>query len=216
MGYTLDLECLSIQEYKELIKQQNLLPSRKILLNNIDDNFLLFKKRDINTVGQLKKSFSTPTRMANVVANTGITEEYLIILNREVSSLVQKPVLLSSFPNSDIKLLENLSAVGIKNSKDYWELKQDPSDDLFCLCDLVRINGIGPVAARAFFEAGYKSINDVAAADAANMLARVTIVTEIKCYYKAKLGQKDMQFCIDFVLLLQRYSVWNNTFYKGV
>ena len=75
MGYTLDLECLSIQEYKELLKQQNLLPSRKILLNNIDDNFLLFKKRDINTVGQLKKSFSTPTRMANVVANTGITEE---------------------------------------------------------------------------------------------------------------------------------------------
>jgi hypothetical protein len=207
MGYTLDLECLSIQEYKELLKQQNLLPSRKILLNNIDDNFLLFKKRDINTVGQLKKSFSTPTRMANVVANTGITEEYLIILNREVSSLVQKPVLLSSFPNSDIKLLENLSAVGIKNSKDYWELKQDPSDDLFCLCDLVRINGIGPVAARAFFEAGYKSINDVAAADAANMLARVTIVNEIKCYYKAKLGQKDMQFCIDFALLLQRYSV---------
>jgi len=215
MGYTLDLECLSIQEYKELLKQQNLLPSRKILLNNIDDNFLLFKKRDINTVGQLKKSFSTPTRMANVVANTGITEEYLIILNREVSSLVQKPVLLSSFPNSDIKLLENLSAVGIKNSKDYWELKQDPSDDLFCLCDLVRINGIGPVAARAFFEAGYKSINDVAAADAANMLARVTIVNEIKCYYKAKLVQKDMQFCIDFALLLQRYSVWNNTFYKG-
>jgi len=207
MGYTLDLECLSIQEYKELLKQQNLLPSRKILLNNIDDNFLLFKKRDINTVGQLKKSFSTPTRMANVVANTGITEEYLIILNREVSSLVQKPVLLSSFPNSDIKLLENLSAVGIKNSKDYWELKQDPSDDLFCLCDLVRINGIGPVAARAFFEAGYKSINDVAAADAANMLARVTIVNEIKCYYKAKLVQKDMQFCIDFALLLQRYSV---------
>ena len=88
MGYTLDLECLSIQEYKELIKQQNLLPSRKILLNNIDDNFLLFKKRDINTVGQLKKVFY-PTRMANVVANTGITEEYLIILNREVSSLVQ-------------------------------------------------------------------------------------------------------------------------------
>ena len=116
-------------------------------------------------------------------------------------------MLLSSFPNSDIKLLENLSAVGIKNSKDYWELKQDPSDDLFCLCDLVRINGIGPVAARAFFEAGYKSINDVAAADAANMLARVTIVNEIKCYYKAKLGQKDMQFCIDFALLLQRYSV---------
>ena len=115
-------------------------------------------------------------------------------------------MLLSSFPNSDIKLLENLSAVGIKNSKDYWELKQDPSDDLFCLCDLVRINGIGPVAARAFFEAGTNLLM-MLQQQMQQICCESTIVTEIKCYYKAKLGQKDMQFCIDFALLLQRYSV---------
>jgi hypothetical protein len=60
MGYTLDLECLSIQEYKELLKQQNLLPSRKILLNNIDDNFLLFKKEILILSVNLKKVFLLP------------------------------------------------------------------------------------------------------------------------------------------------------------
>jgi hypothetical protein len=60
MGYTLDLECLSIQEYKELIKQQNLLPSRKILLNNIDAIFYYLKKEILILSVNLKKVFLLP------------------------------------------------------------------------------------------------------------------------------------------------------------
>lgn len=85
--------------------------------------------------------------------------------------------------------------------------KQDFSDELFCLCDLVRINGVGPIAARAFHEAGYRSASDVAAADAAVMLEKVSAVNEAQHDYKAKLGLKDMLFCIDFALLLNQYAV---------
>ena len=80
------------------------------------------------------------------------------------------------------------------------------SDELFCLCDLVRINGVGPVAARAFYEAGYHSASEVAAAYAEDMLEKVSAVNETHHYYKAKLGIKDMQFCIDFALLLNKYA----------
>lgn len=75
-----------------------------------------------------------------------------------------------------------------------------------CLCDLVRINGVGAVAAKAFYEASYRSVWDVAGADAADMLKRVTDVNDEKSYYKAKLGVKDMQFCIDYALLLKKYE----------
>jgi len=207
MEYTLDLERLSVQEYKTLLKQQNLLPGRRILLQDIDENFTKFESKGINTVAQLKKSLSTPAKIADIAAVSGIPEEYLVILKREIGSLLQKPVPLSGFPGIDSTLVAKLGGAGLKSSKEYWEAKQDLSDELFCLCDLVRINGVGPVAARAFYEAGYRSISDVAAADAAVMLAKVSAVNEVRCYYKANLGQKDMQFCIDFALLLNKYAI---------
>lgn len=142
-----------------------------------------------------------------LASKSEISEEYLIILKREIGSLEQKPVLLSDFPDIDDSLFGKLSESGLKTSKDYWVQKQDFIDELFCLCDLVRINGVGPLAARAFYEAGYRSSAEIAAADAEVMLMKVSEVNEINHYYKAKLGVKDMQFCIDFALLLKKYAI---------
>ncbi|MCR3921586.1 MAG: DUF4332 domain-containing protein [Firmicutes bacterium] len=207
MKYTLDLELLSVQEYKTLLKQQNLLPGRRILWQDIDENFAVFESRKIKTVAQLKKSLSTPAKIADIEVASGIPEEYLVILKREIGSLEQKPVPLSGFPSIGPSLVAKLGSAGLKTSKEYWETKQDLSDELFCLCDLVRINGVGPVAARAFYEAGYRSVYDVAAADAAVMLKKVSAVNEAQRYYKANLGLKDMQFCIDFAKLLRDMGV---------
>lgn len=79
-------------------------------------------------------------------------------------------------------------------------------EELACLCDLVRINGVGVLAAKAFYEAGYRSVDEVAAANAAAMLERVSRINEAKGYYKAQLGVKDMQSCIDFASLLVQYG----------
>jgi len=128
-------------------------------------------------------------------------------LKREMGSLDQKPVAIESFPDIESSRLEELKEVGIKNSKDYWEHSQDANDELFCLCDLVRINGVGPLAAKVFYKAGYRSVSEVARAHAAEMLEKVSEVNSAQNYYKAKLGQKDMQFCIDFAELLIRMDV---------
>ncbi len=207
MKYNLNLECLSVQEYKVLLTQQNLLPGRRILWKDIDNNFALLETRNMKTVGQLKKSLSTPSKIATLASESGIPEDYLVILKREVGSLEQKPVLLSGFPGIDSSLLDKLAEIGLKTSKDYWTRNQNAPDELFWLCDLVRINGVGPIAARAFYEAGYQATSDVAAADAAAMLEKVSAVNEAHHYYKAKLGIKDMQFCIDFALLLSKYAI---------
>lgn len=206
MKYNLDLELLSVQEYKDLLKQQNLLPGRRILWQDIDKNFAVFESRGIKNVAELKRNLSTPAKIVDLGLASGIPEEYLVILKREIGSLEQKPVPLSSFPGIDSSLATKLGGAGLKTSKEYWESKQDLTDELFCLCDLVRINGVGSIAAKAIYEAGYRSVSNVAAADAAVMLEKVTVVNEAKCYYKAKLGQKDMQFCIDFALLLNKFT----------
>ena len=207
MKYNLDIESLSVQNYKDILKKQNLLPGRRILLKNIDENFSCFEKSGIINLAQLNKSLSSPQKIAEFAAVSGISEDYLVILKREMGSLMQKPVLLASFPDIDPSLVNALNDSGIKNSKDYWEQTNSANNILFSLCDLVRINGVGPIAAKVFYEAGYRCVSDVSEADAAVLLANVTAINEARHYYKAKLGLKDIQFCIDFALLLKNMNV---------
>lgn len=206
MKYSIDLESLPIYEYKALLKQQNLLPGRRILWQGIEENFAFFERQGIKSIAELKKRISSPKKIATFASKSGISEEYLVILKREIGSIEQKPVSLSDFPGIDGSLLDQLSELGLITSKDYWNQKQGYTDELFCLCDLLRINGVGPLAARAFYEAGYQSALDVSEADPQEMLEKVSEVNEIHRYYKARLGIKDMQFCIDFARLLKKYA----------
>jgi hypothetical protein len=206
MEYNLDLRNLSIEDYKELLKNQNLLPGRRILLLNIDQNFEIIRNCKIKNVFELKKALSTSKRVILFASKSGLTENYLKILRRETGTFEQRPVLLKNFPGIAIGILSNLEVEGIKTSKDYYERYSNKKDELFCLCDLARINGVGPLAARVFYEAGYQCVSDVAYADASVMLNKVTKINEAKHYYKANLGIKDMQFCIDFANLLIKYD----------
>lgn len=205
MRYSLDLQKITVTEYESMLKSQNLLPGRRILLEDIERRFKAIRCLGIDTAERLKKELSTPQKLTAFAAKSGIPEEYLVILKRELGSLEQKPVPLASFPDLDAVLLRSLEQKGVRSSKDYLERAAGTSAELDALCDLVRINGVGAVAARAFFEAGYCSVSGVARAVAAEMLARVSAVNEQKKYYNAKLGVKDMQFCIDFAVLLEKY-----------
>lgn len=205
MRYSLDLSQITVSEYEALLKSQNLLPGRRILLEDIERRFEAIRNLGIDTAERLKKELSTPQKLAAFAQTSGIPEEYLVILKRELGSLEQKPVPLVSFPDIDAAILAKLEERGVLNSKDYLESAEGTSSELDALCDLVRINGVGAVAARAFYEAGYHTAADVAHAQAETMLARVSAVNEQKKYYNAKLGVKDMQFCIDFAVLLEKY-----------
>lgn len=204
MSYHLDVRRIPILEYRDLLKRQNLLPSRQILWQDIDLNFDKITARGIENVEQLIKALSTPAKMIAFAREAAIAEDYLTILRREAGALIQKPVPLSDFPDIDAERLEAIGRKGLKNSKDYWESSPE-KDDLFCLCDLVRINGVGVAASMAFYAAGYASVTDVAHAVAAEMLRRVTDANHEKHFYKAVLGEKDMQFCIDNAKLLLHY-----------
>lgn len=206
MKYCLDTSVLSLELYRDLLKKQNLLPGRRILLQDIDSNFQKLIDSGILNVSVLKKALSSPNKLKALALNNDLSEEYLTILKREIGSLEQKPVALNSFPNMDDSLISSLISKGIKSSRDYWESNLPKDNELFGLCDLVRINGVGPTAAKTFYEAGYKSVEDVTNANAEDMLKRVTGINEVKQYYQAKLGIKDIQFCIDFAKILSKFA----------
>jgi len=222
MTYSVDFGKLVIEEYRELLRNQNLLPGRKALHQNLDAYFFSITKVGIKNLKELTKAISTSPKLKSFSEKTGISEDYLVLLRREIGALEPKSVYLTDFPGMDSKITDALLRAGIKASKDYYELYTAPCDcgrvsktlaisedmalTLFCLCSLVRINGIGAAAARCFYEAGFRSVSDIVDASAEDMLVKVSRVNSENHYYKAKLGTKDMQFCIDSAKILSRLS----------
>lgn len=218
MAYSIDLERISCARYAEILKHQNLLPGRRVLLEDLDEKIAKIKDLGIQNLHQLKEDLATPNKLTAFSQKTGISSDYLTILRREMGSLEQKPVPLADFPGISPGILSRLSESGIKTSKDlldhYWAdskfiegFEGNAADSegiarLLCLSDLVRINGVGFAAATTLLEAGYKRIADVAAAEPEELLDRVTRANSVGHYYSAKLGLKDMQFIIDFAALL--------------
>jgi len=213
MGYSVDLNQISLRQYMESLKKQKLLPGRKILLENLEENFHRITAVGIGNLAELKNNISSTPRLAAFAAKTGVPENYLIILKREIGSLEQKPVAISDFPDISANTISALLNKHIKTSKDVYNLTINPNNisatsreigievnelqELSSLCNLVRINGIGPIAARTLYESGYRNIAEIAKAKASELLEHMNTVNANKQYYKAKLGEKDMQFIID-------------------
>ncbi len=218
MSYSIDLSKISLEKYKTILKNQYLLPSREILRNDIDKNLDVFMNAGIHDLKDLLKALSTPTKLSNFSSTYHLSENYLVILRREVKSYEPGVLPLSDFPGISERVIVALEGLNLKSSKHYYEYYLSVEDkssfvesidlteakalELFCLCDLVRINGVGAIAAKSFFDAGYRSVIDVANTDALTMLEKVSFVNDISHYYKSKLGVKDMQFCIDYAKLI--------------
>ncbi len=211
MTYKIDLKQISVQEYKEILNNQNLLPGRRILLTEIDENFKRIVDSGVSDLSVLKSNLSSGKKLSSFSLKTGISVEYLTILRRELGSLEQKSVDISDFPNINEEIIVSLSSHGIKTSKEFYEsyqksdkdtfianmgIKTDEFDELYCLCDLVRINGVGAVAARMLYESGYEDVKNVADADPLEMLNKLSEINSTKHYYGAKLGSKDVKFII--------------------
>lgn len=206
MAYGIDLDRIPLTEYQKLLTEETLLPGRRMLLDNLEQNFLALQRHGIATVLQLRKALCTPQKIGILARQSGLTEEYLNMLRRESGSMETKPVALADFPKVDVERIASLAAAGITTSLQYLQSVPKEKDELYCLCDLARVNGIGAVAARMFCEAGYRSAEDVANADEQAMLQRVTQANANQAYYKGKLGIKDMRFCIEYAKLLIRYA----------
>ncbi|MDD2249264.1 MAG: DUF4332 domain-containing protein [Methanocorpusculum sp.] len=218
MSYSIDLTGVSLQNYLEILKKQNLLPGRRILLDDLETNFQRIADAEISSLSALKKALSSPEKLSKFAERTHISKEYLIILKREIGSLEQKPVKISDFPGLDGKTVQILSEHGIKTSKDVYSafrnevterslreksgISRNELGEVCSLSDLVRINGVGAAAARTMFQAGYTTIKDIASADAEELLEQISAVNENEQYYHARLGKKDMQFVIDSAALL--------------
>ena len=97
MGYNINLQAINLAEYKNELITGYLPPSRMLLKNDIDKQFEKLGYQGIDNAWTLLLALKTKNRILQLAAKSGIPAEYLVILSREIRSLVKKPIALGSF-----------------------------------------------------------------------------------------------------------------------
>ncbi len=213
MSYYIDLNSISIEDYCERLKSADLLPSRMILKDSIDARFACLKNEGFKTVLELQKILKKKDRLAQLAKMKPLSEEYLIILLREINSMHPKSNKISEFKGIPDETKLKLKQEGIKDTLSLYEKIKTPSSrnelsqktgiseqeilKLTQLTDLSRIRWVGASFAHLLYETGYVTTEKVAKADYNELHQRINRLNKEKNYFKVQIGLHDMKLCVE-------------------
>lgn len=212
MGYAYNLSKISLDDFKNLLTTRYLIPSMRLLTEDIEHHFQQLKDHGIRTVEDLYKKTKTKKNAEQLSNETGIDLDYMVILRRMVSSYIPKPRKLEEYPDIDDGLLKEFHDIGIKTSLqlyDYMlggsiadlvaglEVADDTVQLLEDLMSVSRLRYVSPLFATVLVKSGYKSIDDIAGADP-NKLHHDIKTTNLELQiYKGNIGDSDARFLVD-------------------
>ena len=212
MGFYIDLEGMKLSEFKDRLLSTELLPSRKILKDDIEQNFALLEDHGFLTPFQLMKALNNKKKIAAFADSSKIDLKYLSVLVREIKSLRQSPVMLRDFPDTPIDMITKLENIGVKNALQLFELtltresrrlladqlEIDRHDllRLVKLMDLSRIKYVGHTFAYVLYAVGYDTAHKVATADAVELYETIKEFDQEHQLYKGNIGAKDMNVAV--------------------
>ncbi|MBT4288716.1 MAG: DUF4332 domain-containing protein [Deltaproteobacteria bacterium] len=207
--YYLNLEKYSLQKFKESLINRNMIPSRIILKEAIEERFRLLDLNGVKTLKALIEELKTKQKIEDFSRKTDLSVEYLTILKREASSYLPKPIQLRNFPGIDTTTIDALEKMGIRNTKQFFnevnisgainQISQTSGvsvgklSELASLSDLARLYGVGPVFARIIYDVGITSVKSFIK----NTGQEFIRIYENKTKKKADFGENDINFSIE-------------------
>jgi predicted flap endonuclease-1-like 5' DNA nuclease len=223
-SYHLDLQDISLDQYKQTLKSAELIPSRRILKEEIDGRFSRLQAQGISDLAEFLSAVKSAERIAGLARKTDLSVDYLTLLRREVNALLPKPSNLRDFPGVDPATIGKLATLGIKNSKQLFEsalsgeqraelARQagiDPEEllELVKLSDLSRLYGVGPVFAKLLYDAGVDSVEAIARADSARLFDKLSKAYLAAGNSRVDFKERDIAFCIQMAGHLPRPIVY--------
>ena len=211
-NYHLDLQDISLQQYQQTLKEAELIPSRRLLKEQIDSRFSRLQAQGISNLAEFLDAVKSSGKISELAEKTDIPEQYLTLLRREIGALLPKPKSLRDFPGIDPEIARKLAQRGIRNSKQLYDnaltgkqraelaeqLGIKPQDllELVKLSDLSRIYGVGPVFARLLYDAGIESVDAVARADSSRLFSKLAEAYLAAGNSRVDFKERDIAFCI--------------------
>ncbi|PKO16165.1 MAG: DUF4332 domain-containing protein [Chloroflexi bacterium HGW-Chloroflexi-10] len=210
--YYIDLASISLSTYEEELQNTELLPSRKIIKDDIENRFRILRECGINNLNDILTLLKTPDKVKAFAHKSGLSIEYLSILRREIASSQPKPVALSEFPGIKKETVEKLEQLAIKNTKQLFYcirtvaerkdlckktgISYDEILELTKLTDVSRIKWVGANFARLLVDSPFDTVEKVANADYTIVYGALAKINKEKNYFKGMFGLNDMKLCV--------------------
>lgn len=213
MSYYINLQEISIDNYKGILKTANMIPSWMALKKNIDENLDLIKAQHVHNLDELQKALKNKDKLQEFSKHSGLPEDYLTLLRRVVNGYHPKPNRIKDFPNVDDDVACKLETVGIRNTLRLYDeiltpekrnelsgkcgISKEEINKLARLTDLSRIKWVNHTFAYVLMEAGYDTAEAVAQADYQELYETIRQLNKEKQIYNAHIGANDMKLCIE-------------------
>ncbi len=213
MGYYINYASITIDEYKEKIRNKTLIPSQQILKDALEERFDYFKSIGIKNVLELEKTLKKKEKLLELAQAPCLSEQYLTALLREIKGRQPKPRKLMDFTHISDDILTKLQQLGIKNTAHLYEkvltkksrkafaestnIPQSDILELAQLTDLTRIQWVNTTFSRVLYEAGYDTIEKVSGADYEVLYRGIKKLNEERHLYKGNIGLNDMKICVE-------------------
>lgn len=215
-GYMPDLSAVSLAAFKHMLRTGRLLPSRRPLLDDLDAHFGRLEQAGIANLHELEAALHSTARVKHLAAQTGVPEDYLKLLRREVMSMLPTPVRFRDVPNLAPEIVAKLEALGLPDTEALFPrvctadaregLAQESglaADEILLLTRLVdvsRIKWVGPKLARLIVDTEYNTVEKLAAADPAAVLAALSRARALHGAYQGALGIDDIDSWVRLVV----------------
>lgn len=217
-SYGLDMESVSMERFQTMLQNKDLLPSRRMLLEEMDAQFAKLKAAGVQTMADLVSLLKTSKRVVKAAEMTGIPEDYLKVLRREVGGYQPRPLRLAEFKHLSAGQTAALQAAGIKTSFDLLRagaskagrttlaaqagLAEALVQELVRISDLCRVMGVGMVSAEVFLEAGITSVGEIMTQPPVTILEKTAAVYAQREPGAAPITMNDILFCVDAARML--------------
>lgn len=212
-NYSIDLEKFSLDRYHHILATEELLPSHRVLKDNLDEHFAALKAMGFENIKQVFNALSTKKKQAALAQESGIPLDYLAVLRRNIKGYIPNPVNFRDIPDLDPDHVERLAEAGIKHTKHMFEqvntlakraslsektgIPQDAMLALTELTDLARLPYVGPIYLRLIYEAGTHTVQAVAEQQPEPFFDKLVAINQEHQYTRAKFTLKDIALTID-------------------
>jgi hypothetical protein len=212
MGYYIDIEKISIDDYRIKLNSAYLPPGRMILKDKLNERLGYFKSIGISNVKELIQLLKKKERFSELSMVEGLSGDYLTILLRELNSILPKPNRISDFIGIAKDTVDRLEIIGITNTEKLYDKVAKKSDrqkladstgieyqDILALTklsDLSRIKWVGVTYAQMLFDLGVDSVKKVSESDPNHLHERINQMIKDKNIFKGAIGLNDVKILI--------------------
>lgn len=213
MGYYIDLEKITIDDYRAKLESAYLPPSRMILKEKLDERFGYFKNIGIKNIKELVHVLKKKDKFIELQKVACLSGDYLTILLRELNSTLPKPTKIDDFTEISKDTIDKLEKIGITNTEKLYTKVIKKSDrqkladsagiderdilKLTKLTDLSRIKWVGVTYAQMLYDLGVDTVEKVSKSDPIDLHSRINQMIKEKNIFKGSIGLNDVNILVE-------------------